>query len=166
MGTHFPSYYAAPEGITIKQISDRWKINGEKIYDSSMPLWLSVDDLWKYRDYDWSRETARSGFGLPYLKYPDQKPLPGPEKWDAMHKSFQQHGWEDSEPAMLFVDKLGTAKLGEGNHRLAVWRAQGQKLAPVRVFFYQKNIPTSDTSFNPRQVEFKQWLNSQTLVQS
>lgn len=151
-------YYHAQHGITVKEISSRWKETGDKIYDSAMPLWMNVEDLWRYRDYDWNRETARSGYGQPYLKYPDQQHLGGPQKWDALHQSFQTDGWDESEPLQLYVDKLGTAKIGEGNHRLAVWRSQGHKTAPVQVFFYQQNRQTHDTSHPPRTVEFKQWL--------
>ena len=41
-GMGFGQYYHAHDGMTVKEISDRWRINGDKMYDSSMPVWMSV----------------------------------------------------------------------------------------------------------------------------
>jgi len=154
------SYYHAEPGMKVVDIVRKW-MNGEKMYDSSMPYFMDIDDLWKYRDYSWTKETSRMGHGLPYYVDEKQKHLNGPEKWDVMRDYMSKHGWDDREPAMLTVGKDGKAKLGEGNHRLAIFKELGGKKVPVRIFFYQNVYQTHpDFSRMPKLAEtsFKQWL--------
>jgi hypothetical protein len=152
-------YYYAEPGMTVAEIARRW-MAGEKMYDASMPYAMDLFDLWKYRDYTWTRETSRMGWGLPYYLDDKQKELPGPEKWDIMSGHMQKHGWDNRQPVHLYVGKDGKAKIGEGNHRLAVWKMLGRREVPVQVFFNEKVRQTHpDFSRPPQKIEtFRHFL--------
>lgn len=155
-----PTYYDAHDGITVKELSERW-LKGQKAYDG--PVLMDVEDLWKYRDYDWSRETSRGGHGLPFYADEKQPWLQGPEKWDKMKEYMAKHGFDERQPIMLTLAKDGTAKISEGNHRLAIARELGIGMLPVKLFFYQKNYQTDDSSRPPMKVEFRQWLETKRI---
>jgi hypothetical protein len=142
------SYYKTSK-TTVKEIVKRW-MEGEKIYDSSMPLEMDIEDLWNFRDYSWTKETARSGFGHPYSDDEESITLPGPEKWDVLKNSLKVNGWFKEDALTLFVGKDGRAKVGEGNHRLAIARELKFKTVPVNVIFYQNTYQTSEASYTPR----------------
>lgn len=158
-------YYEAYDGITVKEIIQKW-IDGDKIYDYSMPVMMDINDLWKYRDYTWTKDTARSGFGTLYKDGEKRKELPGHEKWETLKNSLNS-GWSRNEPLHLIVGKDGKAKIGEGNHRLAIWKELGNKTVPVFIFFYSQIYQTSDSSYNPRKVEsFAVWFENRTKGKS
>lgn len=123
-------YYDIEPGMTIPDIIDRWAgPERGKAYDRSMPVWYEPEALWPYREYTWTRERARRPlFG------PD---VTGPEKWDTLVESLREHGWDERNPAIVDVGRNGVAKVGEGNHRLAIARKLGI-LVPVRFVFSQK----------------------------
>lgn len=124
-------HYDLKPGTTIEAIIKGWVENDDKATDSSMPGWYSPDDVWPYREYTWTRENSRSGFARVEGKLVD---LPGPLKWDALAIDLKKQGWDPKEPLHLAVGKNGQAKVGEGNHRLAL--AREIKLARVPVFFH------------------------------
>lgn len=95
----------------------------------------SPDELWPYREYTWTRSTARPG---PVRRedstYVD---LEGPSKWDFLLQQMHTHGWASKEPLHLLVDKRGQMQVAEGNHRLAIARELG--LSKVSVVFEFRN---------------------------
>lgn len=97
-------YYHADGTTMIQEIIRRWSEDGDKLYDDSMPVLIPKRDLLPYREYRWTREQARRS----------------PEEWDQLVEWMQEHGWPEDHPAHVMVDKDGTARLGEGNHRLAI----------------------------------------------
>lgn len=84
---------------------------------------VPTDLLWKYREYTWTREKSRhSASG-------------NPERWDELKRSMAKNGWSKDDPAIFMIGREdGRAKLGEGNHRLAIARELGIKQIPVRFF--------------------------------
>ena len=167
-------YYNAKDGMTVKQLVAAW-VAGNKAYDDSMPIQMDVEDLWKYREYTRSPEFMRLGYAWPYnsdegkLARAHQAWMPaGQDRWDMMSLSMGKYGWEKEEPAHLIVGKDGKAKLGEGNHRLAIWKSMGKKTAPVMVHFVTEVIEGDPGVSRPPSVaecRFKEWfdLHERTL---
>lgn len=113
-------YYDLELGMKISDVLDRW-VNGQKVYDRSMPVTLSWQEVWPYREYTWSRISSRRT----------------PEEWDSLKLSMEKDGWSASNPAHVQVGKNRRAKLGEGNHRLAIARELDLKV-PVFFHFYSE----------------------------
>lgn len=159
-------YYDAHDGMTIKQISELWR-KGDKAYDHTMPIWIDINEVWKYRDYDWTKETSRAGWGLPYDVNPKQEDLPGPQKWDSILNHMKEHGWNKRDPLRIILSKTGKAKVGEGNHRLAIARLLKMPKVPAMFIFYNDSYQTSDTSYPPRTVEsFRQFIEDELPPQA
>lgn len=128
-------HYDLKAGTTIETVIKGWVENDDKATDSSMPGWYSPDDVWPYREYTWTRENSRSGFARVEGKTVD---LPGPLKWDALAIDLKEQGWDPKEPLHLAIGKNGVAKVGEGNHRLALAREVGLSRVPVFFHFGQR----------------------------
>lgn len=162
------AYYEAKPGMTVKDFVSRWQA-GDKAYDYSMPVMMDIEDLWKYRDYTRNRKFVKSGFSWPYdsdegkLERSSKQLLSGEAKWDAMLLSMDKYGWNKQEPLYLYVGQDGKAKVGEGNHRLAIWREMGKKEVPVIVIFSRAVFDTYPGMSRPPQVvenmNFKVWLS-------
>jgi len=122
---------------SIKDVLEDW-VSGNKAYDAGSSMtgqnfpyhgYYSVDELWKYREYDWSSEKHRG----------DQK------EWDTLVSSIKK-GYNPKYPIILIVGKNGVAKIGEGNHRLSIARQLGISTVPVEFSFYQ-NVQFDGNSF-------------------
>ncbi len=129
----------------VKEVLEKWACRGDKAYDpphSRDPekrqhgvFWYDIDEVLPYREYFWTRRTARGGS----------------EHWDELKASMREEGWSRSakfadegffiDPAHIIVGKNACAKVGEGNHRLAIARELGLKKVPVRFHFYQNVQP-------------------------
>ena len=110
-------YHYAPE-MTIDQIQDRW-VNENAVIDShDMPFMVSVEELWPYREYEWTRDQARLE----------------PDEWDALKESMSQ-GWQEGSWLTLNIYKDGRIILEEGNHRLAIAEELGMEEVPVSIWF-------------------------------
>lgn len=161
-------YYQAQPGMTVRDFVQKW-MEGEKAYDDSFPLLMDVEDLWRYRDYTRSPKFVKAGYSWPYhsdegkLERSSKEFKGGSDKWDTMALSMEKYGWQDDEPLHLNVGKDGKAKVGEGNHRLAIWRQMGKKQAPVMVHFVTEVIETVPGMSRPPQVAegFRAWLSLQ-----
>ncbi len=113
----------------IKDVLEDW-VSGMKAYDAGSMMtstnlpyhgFYSVEELWDYREYDWSAEKHRGS----------------QEQWDTLVSSIKK-GFNPKFPIMLIVGKNGVAKIGEGNHRLAIAKQLGIKTVPVEFSFYNK----------------------------
>ncbi len=113
----------------IEDILDDWK-EGNKAYDAGSSItglnlpyhgFYSVEDLWKYREYDWSAEKHRGS----------------KEQWDTLVSSIKK-GYNPKYPILVIVGQNGVVKIGEGNHRLAIAKELGIKMVPVEFMFYRK----------------------------
>ena len=112
----------------IKDVLDDW-VNGYKAYDAgggfgakeSYHGYYSVDDLWQYREYDWSADKHRGEKA----------------EWEKLVASIKK-GYNPNYPIMLVVGRNGIVKIGEGNHRLAIAKQLGIKSVPVEFVFYNK----------------------------
>ena len=140
--------------IDLEGIIARWQQNGEKLYDYDMPVMIPVRDLWKHREYTWTREDSRSGHLTIGGKVID---LTGPQKWDALTEELREHGWKKDSPLYFTIGRKGGAKVGEGNHRLAIARGLGIQQIPVSFGFYMSAV-TKDPqhevmNVSPRAVE-------------
>ena len=113
------SYYR--DAGSLEEIIDRWQNEDAKLYDDVMPLMIPLRDLWPYREYQWTREDARRS----------------PEEWDQLVDKLDREGWKTSEPLIFIVGRKGGAKIGEGNHRIAIAKQLGMRKVPVRVLFYE-----------------------------
>jgi hypothetical protein len=102
----------------IKEVVRRWACSSDKAYDGT--FWYDLDEVWPYREYYWTRSTAREGS----------------KQWDALEASMERRGWTEN-PAHVIVGRNACAKVGEGNHRLSVARKLGIDRVPVTFHFYQ-----------------------------
>lgn len=125
-----------PATPTVSSIATAWARHREKINDDELPVLLAIDDVTRVREYAWTRESARNS----------------PEEWDALTESMRTHGWDPKRPAHLMVGKDGRAKLGEGNHRLAIARRLGIREVPVWVHFYT-SVDGGHRVVGPEEVE-------------
>ena len=121
----------------LKDVLEDW-VDGKKAYDAGsaitgrdMPYhgFYSVEDLWPIREYDWSSEKHRG----------DQ------EEWDTLVASIKK-GFNPRYPIMVSLGKNGVAKIGEGNHRLAIAKQLGIKMVPVN-FIFQHEVRFDRNSF-------------------
>lgn len=128
-------YKPGPGPIDLDEVERRWAEQWDKIYDNSMPIMVPVRDLWKHREYTWTREKSRSGNAKV-----DGKTvyLSGPLKWDAIKADMELRGWDKDEPIHFMVGRNGGMKVGEGNHRLAIAREIGMSKVPVWFHFDQR----------------------------
>jgi hypothetical protein len=113
-------YYDLSKGQTIEDVIARWQ-SGDKLYDEDFHALFDPEDVWPYREYTWSRDSARNS----------------PEEWDDLYASMKELGWRKNNPAIVLVGKNGRALVGEGNHRLAMAMMLGIKV-PVRFQFRQE----------------------------
>ena len=114
----------------IEDVLDDWK-EGNKAYDAGSSItglnllyhgYYSVDDLWKYREYDWSAEKHRGS----------------KEQWNALLIVLKK-GYNPKYPILVVVGQNGVVKIGEGNHRLGLLlKTLGSKMVPVEFAFYRK----------------------------
>ena len=138
-------YYEIQPGMGLPDILKRW-IAGDKAYDPDNGYfhgYFSPEELWPYREYDWSRESA-SGIDVigrdkkPYADkwsmIDDEEGNIGAQKWDSMVKKMKSSGWITRDPAVVQVGRNGKMKVGEGNHRLAIAKELGIDV-PVRFIF-------------------------------
>jgi len=88
---------------SIPEIIDSW-VNGAKLYDSRPHGYYPIKDLLPYREYVWTKNYSRQTN----------------EEWEALKQSLRETGWNPEEPIYIQIDKNGNAKVGEGNHRLAI----------------------------------------------
>ena len=122
----------------IKDVLEDW-IDGMKAYDAGSSItghgdlnyhgFYSVEDLWPIREYDWHSEKHRG----------DQ------EEWDTLVASIKK-GFNPKYPIMVNLGKNGVAKIGEGNHRLAIAKQLGIKMVPV-YFIFQHEVQFDRNSF-------------------
>jgi len=117
------SYYDWTTGMALRDVIRRWQENGEKMYDRSMPVMVPLSDLWPHREYTWKRGSARRS----------------PEEWDDLAASMKR-GWQKREPLHFSIGRKGGAKVGEGNHRLAIARQLGIKQIPVEFHFQSGKV--------------------------
>ncbi len=97
------SYYRA-KTTTIQEVAERWQQGGDKIYEDSMPLLVSLQEAWSHREFTWTREKSRGGFAKVEGK---SVMLSGPLKWDALKADMAQRGWDPSDPAYVMIGQPG-----------------------------------------------------------
>jgi hypothetical protein len=115
-----PSYYRPEPGTMMRDIIENYVKHGDKTYDDVYLFPLGL--IWPYREYTWTREKARRS----------------PGEWDTLLQSMKDKGWTENDPAHVLVGKNGRAKVGEGNHRLAIAKELGIRLIPVTFHFWQE----------------------------
>lgn len=143
--------------FSLKDVIDGWVKCGLKaIEPDSFHAFYSPEELWKYREYTWSAETAshEDVRGTDDEMYPDKwRFLPDEEentglnKWNKMVEKMRSVGWNPRQPAYFEIGKNGVAKVGEGNHRLAIAKELGVR---VPVVFSFKNSVTMSPASNVR----------------
>lgn len=146
-------YYDWEPSVTLDTIIQRWQnpeITSQKMYDRSMPLMLTVRELWPHREYTWSRENSRRG----HVTF-NGEDLPGPLKWDALKEDMKINGWNPKEPLHLTIGEKGGVKVGEGNHRLAIAKEIGMSKVPVWFHFYSGKV-TKTEQFPKTRTEVSQ----------
>lgn len=114
-------YYDWQSGIGLREVIRRWRDDGDKMYDRSMPVLFALAVLWPHREYTWSREDSRRTN----------------EEWDRLVNDMKR-GWNKREPLHFAIGRKGGAKVGEGNHRLAIAKQLGIKQVPVEFHFQMK----------------------------
>ena len=107
----FTTYYS-----DFKSLADtiqRWQKENEKLYDHSQPVMVPVAELWKHREYTWTRDDARMTSA----------------EWDMLKASLKR-GWDAKHWIYIQVGQKGGVKVGEGNHRLSIARGSGCESSP------------------------------------
>ena len=137
---------------------------------------VPVADLWPHREYDWSAEHHRGGgvpvgpYGSKWVTVPgmyhgersDERVRDRTDKgwrefteeewaegtwWDRTKAYMAEHGWMKSDPAHFEIGPDGSAKLGEGNHRLALAHELGIEEVPIRYHFHYDPVTLDENSF-------------------
>lgn len=140
----------------IPEVINKW-MSGDKAYDpdGTYHALYSPGELWPYREYTWSADTAGgtevSGVdGETYqdkwhfVPLDDEGKIVGKTQWDHMYQELKTKGWNKNKPAYLEIGKNGVAKVGEGNHRLAIAMELG---IPVPVLFaFKSSVQLSGAS--------------------
>ena len=141
---------------SISYVIEEW-MKGNKAYDpdSTYHAMYHSDEIWPYREYTWSEDTAsgKEVFGKDMKPYQDKwhfVPMDddglivGKSKWDFMLNELKTKGWNSRDPLYLEIGKNGVAKVGEGNHRLAIAKELGLR---VPVFFaFKSHVEKSSAS--------------------
>ena len=111
---------------------------GNKAYDPDSTFssqerdyhaFYSVKELEPYREYDWGPAKHRGSQA----------------EWDKLMNSIKK-GFDPEQPLVVQVGKNGVAKIGEGNHRLAVAKELGILQLPV-YFMFDHNVEVTPQSF-------------------
>jgi hypothetical protein len=134
--------------FSISDVIDGWVSCGLKARETETYQALySPEELWPYREYTWSSDTA-GGLEVTgidketyqdkwhFVPQDDEGKIVGRTQWDHMYEELKKKGWNKNKPAYLEIGKNGVAKVGEGNHRLAIAMELG---IPVPVFFSFKS---------------------------
>lgn len=119
-------YYNWEPGVTLQTIIDRWQKQHQKMYNDSMPLLISIDELWPYREYERTRDAGKRS----------------PEEWDYLKENMRKNGWDPKNPLQLYISNSNGVKIGEGNHRIAIAKELGIKQIPVEFIFYNSATTT------------------------
>jgi len=141
---------------SVREVIDRW-VAGDKAYDpdEAYHAIYRPEELWAYREYTWSADTAAGaeitgGDNVSYqdkwhfVPMDDEGKIVGRSQWDHMFQEMKSKGWNKNKPAYLEIGKNGIAKVGEGNHRLAIAMELG---IPVPVFFaFKSSVQLSGAS--------------------
>ena len=147
--------YFNAHNLPLRDIAKRVKA-GDKTYSDKIVMY-PVAELATIRDYEWSRTNLRRG-SVP-VGPPDAEGCPtkyernvgGPERWDRLREWMEKYGWK-CDPAHVYVGRDGKAKLGEGNHRLALAESLGIEKAPTQFWTNLEVSRTSDMAKSPRQL--------------
>jgi len=122
---------------SIDEVMKDWQA-GNKAYDPDSTFssqerdyhaFYSVEELMPYREYDWGPAKHRGSQA----------------EWDKLMNSIKK-GFDPKQPLLVQVGKNGVAKIGEGNHRLAVANELGIEKVPVYFEFYH-NVEVDPHSF-------------------
>lgn len=119
-------YYDATEKkYSIEDIIKMW-VNDSygKAYDENVHNFYSAAELWPYREYSWNKDKSRRGV----------------VEYEELIQAIKKYGWKKENPLILLIGKNGIAKVGEGNHRLAIARDLGLKRIPVRFEFRDRIV--------------------------
>lgn len=140
----------------IEEVIERWK-EGDKAYDpdEAYHAIYSPEELWPYREYTWSSDTA-GGLEVTgidnetyqdkwhFVPQDDEGKIVGRTQWDHMYEELKKKGWNKNKPAYFEIGKNGVAKVGEGNHRLAIAMELGISV-PV-LFSFKSAVQLSGAS--------------------
>ena len=106
--------------FSVKSICELYGAKKLAIADSVI-LEFDVKDVYNYREYDWTRSSARWGS----------------EKWDELKDSIKKNGIKQYGVLSLYRDKKGNVEvfIGEGNHRITLAKEVGIRKIPMRVSY-------------------------------
>jgi hypothetical protein len=142
---------------SIKYVIDEWVRSGNKAYDpdETYHAMYPAEEIWPYREYSWSSETAAGQDVIgkdmnPYqdkwhfVPMDDEGLVVGRSRWDFMVEELRKKGWKPTDPLYFEIGKNGVAKVGEGNHRLAIAR-ELDMMVPV-LFSFKQHVEKSRAS--------------------
>lgn len=139
--------------FSIEDVISAWSNCGLKAIESgNFHAIYSPGELWKYREYSWSAQTAShedvmgadGSYQDKWRFVPDENDNVGIDKWNAMVKKMKSKGWDENQPAYVEIGKNGLAKVGEGNHRLAI--AKELNIVVPVLFSFKNNVSLSSAS--------------------
>ena len=140
----------------IDYVINEWKKGNKADPAETYHAMYLPSELWPYREYTWNEDTAsgKEVMGKDKSLYQDKwhfVPLDaeglivGRSKWNFMFNELKTKGWNPRDPLHLEVGKNGVAKVGEGNHRLAIAKELG---IHVPVLFTFKNFVEKSAASN------------------
>lgn len=121
----------------IPSVIKSWAEDHAQLTDAIVHGHYAIEEVLPYREYQWTRETSRPGSVRVDGEWEHFET--GEGKWDALKSEMQKNGWPERMPLKLMVGRDGCAKVGEGNHRLAVADRVGINRVPVQ-FIFQQNV--------------------------
>lgn len=127
-----PQYYKTSKNTPLKKIADRYYKTGDKLYDvdwvrGEYHIMASVKDLERIKEHNWSRKHSRIG----------------PEEYEKLYQDIKENGIK-LPVQVFFYQYEGRAKLGEGNHRLAIAKELGIKKIPTVFVFWKGDKPKDE----------------------
>jgi hypothetical protein len=138
----------------IHEVIEAWVQCGFKVTEEgTFHAMYSAEELWEYREYTWSvasaggEEVRGAGDQVYQDKWhfvPDEQDNVGTKKWEKMFADMKHRGWDNRNPAYFEIGKNGIAKVGEGNHRLAI--AKELNLSVPVFFTFKHSVNFSHTS--------------------
>jgi len=121
---------------SIQEILTNWVQKNIALYDEHIHAYYPVKQLIPWREYTWSRQNARMS----------------PEEYDDLKSDIAERGIQS--PLMIVLGRNGKAKIGEGNHRLAILIELGYTgLVPVRFLFHQNVEKNSQNLYESKLAE-------------
>lgn len=119
----------------IEALLYRWVKDGEKLFDEEIHAYYSVSDLLPWREFVRSRNNTNLS----------------PEQYDSSKEDIAENGIRN--PLQILLGRNGKAKIGEGNHRLAIALELNLKQKIPVVFYFYMKVEKDEQNLREMRIE-------------